>query len=79
MTKAVIKLIYTIVSTFMIHPLNLAGWVDYRARILAKDAEVLEELTDFVSCDKKYCFTEYRSAGVHGLALEYWADGTGAY
>ena len=53
----------------MNHPLNLARWADYRERILAKDAEVLEELTDFVSCDNKYCFTEYRSAGVHGLAL----------
>ncbi len=79
MTVAVIKLAYTIVFTFMIHPLNLAGWVDYRARILAKDAGVLEELTDFGSCDDKYCFTEYRSASVHGLAREYWADGTGAY
>ena len=79
MTVAVIKLAYTIVFTFMIHPLNLAGWVDYRARILAKDAGVLEELTDFGSCDNKYCFTEYRSASVHGLAMEYWADGTGAY
>ena len=66
MIKAVIKLIYTIVLTFMIPPLSLVGWVDYRARILAKDAGVLEELTDFGRCDNKYRFTEYRSARVHG-------------
>ena len=76
---AIIKLVYTVVLTFMIHPLNLVGWVDYRARILAKDASVLEELTDFGSCDSKYCFTEYRSGGTHALAIEYWADGTAAY
>ena len=76
---AIIKLVYTVVLKFMIHPLNLVGWVDYRARILAKDASVLEELTDFGSCDSKYCFTEYRSGRVHALAMEYWADGTAAY
>ena len=79
MAAAIIKLVYTVVLTFMIHPLNLVGWVDYRARILAKDASVLEELTDFGSCDSKYCFTEYRSGRVHALAMEYWADGTAAY
>ncbi len=42
MAAAIIKLVYTVVLTFMIHPLNLVGWVDYRARILAKDAGVLE-------------------------------------
>ena len=76
---ASIKLVYTVVLTFMIPPLNLLGWVDYRARILAKDASVLEELTDFGSCDNKYCFTKYHSAGVHRLAADYWADGTAAY
>ena len=79
MAAAIIKLVYTVVLTFMMHPLNLVGWVDYRARILAKDASVLEELTDFGSCDSKYCFTEYRSVGTHALAMEYWADGTAAY
>jgi len=79
MAAAIIKLVYTVVLTFMMHPLNLVGWVDYRARILAKDASVLEELTDFGSCDSKYCFTEYRSGGTHALAIEYWADGTAAY
>ncbi len=63
----------------MIHPLNLVGWVDYRARILGKDASDLEELTDIGSCDSKYYFTEYRSGGTHALALEYWADDTAAY
>ena len=79
MAAAIIKLVYTVVLTFIIYPLNLVGWVDYRARILAKDASVLEELTDFGSCDSKYCFTEYRSGGTHALAIEYWADGTAAY
>ena len=76
---ASIKLVYTVVLTFMVHPLNLVGWVDYRARIWAKDASVLEELTDFGSCDNKYCFTEYRSHAVHQLATDYWADGPTAY
>ena len=76
---ASIKLVYTAVLTFMVHPLNLVGWVDYRARIWAKDASVLEELTDFGSCDNKYCFTEYRSHAVHQLAMDYWADGPTAY
>ncbi len=79
MAVAIIKFVYTVVLTFMMHPLNLVGWVDYRARILAKDASVLEEVTDFGSCDSKYCFTEYRSGRVHALAMEYWADGTAAY
>ncbi len=79
MAAAIIKLVYTVVLTFMIHSLDLVGWVDYRARILAKDASVLEELSDFGRCDSKYCFTEYRSGGTHALALEYWADGTAAY
>ena len=79
MAAAIIKFVYTVVLTFMMHPINLVGWVDYTARILAKDASVLEELTDFGSCDSKYCFTEYRSGGTHALAMEYWADGTAAY
>lgn len=76
---AIIKLIYTVVLTYMIYPLNLVGWVNHRARIFAKDASVLEDLTNFGSCDDKYCFTAYSSAGVHRLAVDYWADGTGAY
>ena len=79
MAVAIIKFVYSVVLTFMMHPLNLVGWVDYRARILAKDASVLEEVIDFGSCDSKYCFTEYRSGRVHALAMEYWADGTDAY
>lgn len=76
---AIIKLIYTVVLTYMVYPLNLVGWVNHRARIFAKDASVLEDLTNFGSCDDKYCFTAYSSAGVHRLAVDYWADGTGAY
>ena len=79
MAAAIIKLVYTVVLTFMMHPLNLVGWVDYRARILAKDASVLEELTDFGSGEGNYCFTEYRSGDTHALAIEYRADGTAAY
>ena len=79
MAAAIIKFVYTVVLTFMMHPINLVGWVDYTARILAKDASVREELTDFGSCDSKNCFTEYRSGRVHALAMEYWADGTAAY
>ena len=70
MAAAIIKFVYTVVLTFMMHPINLVGWVDYTARILAKDASVLEKLTDFGSCDSKYCFTEYRSGGTHALAME---------
>ena len=70
MAAAIIKFVYTVVLTFMMHPISLVGWVDYTARILAKDASALEELTDFGSCDSKYCFTEYRSGGTHALAME---------
>ena len=79
MAVAIIKFVYSVVLTFMMHPLNLVGWVDYRARILAKDASVLEELTDFGSGEGNYCFTEYRSGDTHALAIEYRADGTAAY
>ena len=79
MAAAIIKLVYTVVLTFMMHPINLVGWVDYRARILAKDVSVLEEPSGFGRCDSKYCFTEYGSGGARELAMEYWADGTAAY
>jgi len=58
MAAAIIKFVYTVVITLMMHPISLVGWVDYTARTLAKDDSVLEELTDFGSCDSKYCFTE---------------------
>ena len=73
-----LKLVYTVVFTFIITPVDRVGWMQYRSRILARDPSVLQDFTDFGQCDNKYCYSFSGPGFAHQFILQYWKGGTSA-
>ena len=73
-----LKLVYTIVFSFIITPVHRLEWMHYRSRILARDPSVLQDFTDFGQCDNKYCYSFSGPGFAHPYILQYWKGGTSA-
>ena len=73
-----LKLVYTIVFSFIITPVHRVEWMHYRSRILARDPSVLQDFTDFGQCDNKYCYSFSGPGFTHPYILQYWKGGTSA-
>ena len=73
-----LKLVYTIVFSFIITPVHRLEWMHYRSRILARDPSVLQDFTDFGQCDNKYCYSFSGPGFTHPYILQYWKGGTSA-
>lgn len=73
-----LKLVYTIVFSFIITPVHRVEWMHYRSRILARDPSVLQDFADFGQCDNKYCYSFSGPGFAHPYILQYWKGGTSA-
>ena len=73
-----LKLVYSIVFSFIITLVHRLEWMHYRSRILARDPSVLQDFTDFGQCDNKYCYSFSGPGFAHPYILQYWNGGTSA-